>query len=148
MPSFLTFALITTLFLSPQHLTTPITQGTLVVEVDNIEKNQGSVLVAIYQEVGFLKKTIIGKTIPVDGNKKIQVKMPNLPFGKYAIAIRHDVNSNNKLDKNILGVPKEPYGFSNGITAKWGEPKFYEVKVDFRQDKQRFKTKLNYWKDL
>ena len=35
--------------------------------------------------------------------------------GDYAVAIIQDLNENEKLDKNFLGIPKEPYGFS----GKW-----------------------------
>jgi uncharacterized protein (DUF2141 family) len=42
------------------------------------------------------------------------VQVMNLPPGKYAILAYCDKNGNGKLDENLLGVPKEPYGFSNG----------------------------------
>lgn len=35
-----------------------------------------------------------------------------LPVGALAIRLFHDANGNGKLDQNMLGVPKEGYGFS------------------------------------
>jgi uncharacterized protein (DUF2141 family) len=35
------------------------------------------------------------------------VKISDLPPGKYAIALIHDLNQNHKLDKNWIGKPKE-----------------------------------------
>ena len=32
-----------------------------------------------------------------------------------------------KLDTNFLGIPKEPYGFSNEKKGRFGPPKFKEV---------------------
>ncbi|MEM6532335.1 MAG: DUF2141 domain-containing protein [Myxococcota bacterium] len=33
--------------------------------------------------------------------------------GPVAVRLYHDANSNGKLDSNMLGIPKEGYGFSN-----------------------------------
>ncbi|MEX0609914.1 MAG: DUF2141 domain-containing protein [Balneolaceae bacterium] len=44
----------------------------------------------------------------------------DLPFGEYAIAVYHDKNKNGKLDSNLLGIPKEDYGFSNDARGKFG----------------------------
>ena len=40
---------------------------------------------------------------------------------------------NGKNDRNVLGIPKEPYGFSNDVRAIFGPPKWsksrFEVKA-------------------
>lgn len=36
-----------------------------------------------------------------------------VPAGEYVFSLYQDVNCNKKLDANVLGIPKEPYGFSN-----------------------------------
>ncbi len=36
-----------------------------------------------------------------------------VPPGRYALVALHDENSNHKLDKNMFGIPKEGFGFSN-----------------------------------
>jgi len=41
--------------------------------------------------------------------------------GSYAIVAIHDENANGKLDKNVLGVPKEGYGAS-GMHAEPSAP--------------------------
>ena len=47
-----------------------------------------------------------------------------------AIAVRHDRNSNGKLDKNWLGVPVEPYGFSRDDgRVMVGPPRFEDAVV-------------------
>lgn len=35
-----------------------------------------------------------------------------VPDGKVAIRLFHDTNANGELDTNLLGIPKEGYGFS------------------------------------
>lgn len=47
-----------------------------------------------------------------------------IPPGTYAIGVIHDENMNGELDTNLLGVPKEGYGFSNDARALLGAPTF------------------------
>lgn len=48
---------------------------------------------------------------PRDG--RVQVTIAGLPAGRYAVAAFHDVNGNQLLDRNWLGVPSEPVAFSH-----------------------------------
>jgi uncharacterized protein (DUF2141 family) len=54
----------------------------------------------------------------------LTVHFRDLPPGKYAAVAFQDFNGNGKLDKNFLGIPKEPYGFSNGARGSTGPPTF------------------------
>ena len=47
-----------------------------------------------------------------------------LPAGRYAIAVLHDENSNRKLDRNMIGFPKEGFGFSNNPKVNLTAPSF------------------------
>lgn len=47
-----------------------------------------------------------------------------LPPGRYAIAALHDENSNHKLDRNMVGFPKEGFGFSNNPKVGLSAPGF------------------------
>ena len=51
-----------------------------------------------------------------------------LPFGEYAITLFVDFNGNKKIDKNLLGIPKEPYGFSNNVIGNMSAPTFDQAK--------------------
>ncbi|TWU03845.1 DUF2141 domain-containing protein [Neorhodopirellula pilleata] len=48
----------------------------------------------------------------------------------FAIAVYHDKNNNEKLDRNALGIPTERYGFSNAARGKLGPPTFEEALID------------------
>ena len=48
----------------------------------------------------------------------------NLPYGNYAIAIYHDRNSNERLNRGLFGMPEEGYGFSNDAPANLGPADF------------------------
>ncbi|MDJ0994003.1 MAG: DUF2141 domain-containing protein [Dinoroseobacter sp.] len=50
-----------------------------------------------------------------------------VPPGAYAIIAHHDRNTNNALDRPILQLPLEPYGYSNGAWTSIGLPGFDDV---------------------
>ena len=58
------------------------------------------------------------------------VIVPDLPPGRYAVAAYVDDNRNGMQDKNLLGVPKEKYGFSNDVRGTFGPPDFAEAAFD------------------
>lgn len=51
----------------------------------------------------------------------------DVPPGTYAIIAHHDRDGNNALDRPILQLPLEPYGYSNGAWTSMGLPGFEEV---------------------
>jgi uncharacterized protein (DUF2141 family) len=59
----------------------------------------------------------------------------SLAPGKYAISVYVDVNGNGKLDKNIFGAPKEPFGVSNNIIPKLSAPSLEECLVELKEHK-------------
>ena len=58
----------------------------------------------------------------------------DLPTGTYAIGVFHDVNGNNSLDTNFLGIPKEQYGFGNDATGSFGPPSFNDAAITVSKD--------------
>jgi uncharacterized protein (DUF2141 family) len=50
---------------------------------------------------------------------------------KLAASAHHDKNTNDKLDKNPLGIPNEPYGFSQNPKRGFGPPSFDEVFFEY-----------------
>lgn len=54
----------------------------------------------------------------------------DLAPGTYAVIAHHDANANDALDRPILGIPVEPYGFSGGAWTSLGLPGFDEVSFD------------------
>lgn len=63
--------------------------------------------------------------------KEHTAQIRDLKFGTYALAIYQDVNSNGKIDKNIIGIPTEPYAFSNNYKPTVKAPAFKNCKFDY-----------------
>ncbi|MBX0291413.1 DUF2141 domain-containing protein [Hymenobacter sp. HSC-4F20] len=58
-----------------------------------------------------------------------QVALPvDLPAGEWAVAITQDTNNNDKLDKNLMGIPTEPFAFSNNVRPRLAPPDFDDCK--------------------
>ena len=57
----------------------------------------------------------------------------NLPYGKYAVVSYHDLNNNNKFDRNWIGIPKEPFALSKNEKTKLRKPKFKEMAFELNQ---------------
>jgi uncharacterized protein (DUF2141 family) len=55
----------------------------------------------------------------------------DMEFGIYALAIYQDVNSNGKIDKNMMGIPTEPYAFSNNYHPRIKAPNFGDCKFNY-----------------
>lgn len=55
-----------------------------------------------------------------------------LKEGDYAISIFQDLNGNEEMDTNMLGIPKEPVGASNMTSL--GRPKFSKCKFNVSED--------------
>jgi len=74
--------------------------------------------------------------------KTLKAKITDLPFGTYALAIYQDVNSNGKIDKNLLGIPTEPYAFSNNYRPTIKAPKFDDCRFDYNAKTNTVKMKM------
>jgi uncharacterized protein (DUF2141 family) len=52
----------------------------------------------------------------------------NVPAGPIAVAVYQDVNGDGQLNRNLLGIPSEPYGFSNDV-GRIAIPTFERARV-------------------
>lgn len=66
----------------------------------------------------------------------------DVPYGDYAVAVSHDLNGNGKLDKNLFGYPKEPFGFSNNYKPKLSSSNFSDCKFSYTQQSNSIMIKL------
>ena len=62
--------------------------------------------------------------VVVDAAGDVTFTFDNIPPGTYAIAIAHDENNNGKMDRAMLLMPKEGYGFSRDAPVVMGPPSF------------------------
>ncbi|MCF2496539.1 MULTISPECIES: DUF2141 domain-containing protein [Dyadobacter] len=117
---------------------------TLNIEFTNIKKGQGKLWIAIYkpeEKFASKEKPKIYRIVDVKGAAPQLVAFDLAP-GRYALAVYHDLNSNGVLDKNFVGIPKEPYGFSKNFRPKFSAPKFEDCEFVFKDPGQKINVKL------
>ena len=57
-----------------------------------------------------------------------------LPAGIYGARVLHDLNGNGEMDSNFVGMPKEPWAFSNNATGRLGPAKWQDAKFEISGD--------------
>ena len=74
------------------------------------------------------------------------IVLDNIKSGKYAFNYIHDENKNKKLDTKMLFIPKEGFGYSNNVDAKFGPPAFEKWLFDVKDNLKIIlkPTYLNY----
>lgn len=104
---------------------------TLAIDIQNVKRSSGTVSVGLYRPCdGFPIecKPIEAQSKPaLAGSTRFTFSVAP---GTYAVALYHDVNGNGKMDKGLLGIPKEPYGFSNNFRPKFSAPKFTDCQFE------------------
>ena len=118
---------------------------TLTIHIKNVKNERGNLIIAIFDnEEEFLQKPYMTvRTSAV--SPELEVNFENLKYGVYAISIIHDENSNDKLDTNLFGVPKEGFGFSNDVMGSFGPPPFEKSKLTWSGNSDPISIKLRYF---
>ncbi len=112
----------------------------LTLHIDGIKKEVGSIRVAIFNHKDtWLKKPVLARVLPARSSLEFIQK---LPAGEYAIAVFHDKNGNGEMDRNFIGLPKEPYGFSNNARGTFGPPKWKKAKVSISEQNFALNIKI------
>jgi len=83
------------------------------VSITNIKTADGTIIMSIHDSDKNFSKRIPLNTLKFSPEVPSVLCTLNLAPGEYALCVYHDINSNGKLDTNLVGIPKEPFGFSN-----------------------------------
>ena len=106
----------------------PATAADLAVEVADVKYAEGGVRVAVYDNPEtWLGKPLVAMTVKAEAGK-VTANFHDLPVGEYAVVTYHDRNGNRKLDTNFLGIPQEPWGFSNDAVGHFGPATFKDAR--------------------
>jgi uncharacterized protein (DUF2141 family) len=102
---------------------------TLRIHVDGLRNSKGVVGSVIFKSPdGWPEDTTRsfrhGPTPIPARERQVVVVWNNLPPGDYGVAAIHDENSNARLDRNFIGIPKEGFGFANNPHVGLSAPPF------------------------
>lgn len=121
------------LMLTPLVPAQPSNTSTITVRIMNARNARGEIRVALFRNAegfpGDASKAFRTQHAQIDPQTlSAQVVFAGIPPEGYAVSVFHDENMNGKLDKNLLGMPKEGYGASNNPGKKMRPPIFDEAK--------------------
>lgn len=121
----------------------------LTVEIAGIRSNDGVIVLGLYdtsggfdialnafdRSDGFVRDTgrFLGAAIRTDSGIRRTV-FSSLAPGRYAVIVFQDTNRDGRIDKNLVGIPTEPYGFSRNATGFLGPPKFGDAAIEISED--------------
>lgn len=106
--------------------------ASVTIRISGIEETQGNMSIALYDQAeGFPgKKGFVAAADVAVEAEIFQYTFNDLSYGTYAIAVYHDIDKNGELNSNWIGMPKEPYGFSNNAKGKMGPPDFEDASFE------------------
>lgn len=115
----------------------------LKVKIVNFKNQKGKVVVAIFNsEENYLKKPFRATASPVATKDGTTVHF-RIPKGEYAISVYHDENENGNMDRNFMGIPIEPYAFSNNAPSRFGPAEYDAALIEVDEENRVHFIKLN-----
>lgn len=108
----------------------PAATSPVTVVVSQLASTQSAVKLYFYNvRESFLKpkQYAFVKVVRPGGQDRITLPI-DLTNGDWAVAITQDTNNNDKLDKNMMGIPTEPFAFSNNVRPRFSPPDFDDCK--------------------
>jgi uncharacterized protein (DUF2141 family) len=120
--------------------TTTANEYNIALEIKNIPKNciGKNIYVGYWKTKTHFpdeKKADIGDKHKISGSTFHVDK--SLPAGVYAVSVYVDINGNGIFDKNLFGVPKEPYCVSNNIKPTFSAPSFDECSFKLNKNSKQ-----------
>jgi uncharacterized protein (DUF2141 family) len=117
--------LVTTSFTSPTVITIPIV-------VKNIKNSKGRLSIGVFKDASSFEEEkphkiiLVSKKDLVNGTLKSSIEIES---GVYGLSILDDENSDYKMEYNMIGMPKEGFGFSNYYHTGFTKPNFKQFLV-------------------
>ncbi len=128
--------------------TAPAAAGALGVHVHGLRNEKGPLLFAVFgAAAGFpnrSEKALATRIVERHGLEHTVV-FRGLPPGEYAVSFVHDENGNGRLDKNILGIPKEGFGVSNDVRPRIGAPAYRDARLVYDGGERTLEIRAIYY---
>jgi uncharacterized protein (DUF2141 family) len=119
----------------------------LTVKVTGFKNDKGVVRALLFNsENGFpeaTEKAIRSASVKINGTQA-EFDFENLPPGRYAISLFHDSQNSGKLRTNLVGIPRDGYGFSNNSMGTFGPPSFKDASFQITAGQNTHIIKLRH----
>jgi uncharacterized protein (DUF2141 family) len=90
-----------------------------------VGERKGAVMVGLYDSEAAYGggKPVHTAMVPVAAGP-VTARFPRVKPGRYAAKAFHDVDGDGEMDMNLMGIPTEPFAFSNNAPARGGPAKW------------------------
>jgi uncharacterized protein (DUF2141 family) len=117
------------------------------VDVSGLHNDTGQVVCALFASPnGFphdFDKALMRTTVAIS-NQHASCEFHDVKPATYAITVVHDENSNGKLDRNVIGIPKEGVGISGSQKPHFGIPRYERAEFNFPGGRLELPIKIAY----
>ena len=110
--------------------TPPVETTAVNVVVTNLVSDKATLKLYFYNvKANFLVRNhyTLLKYVKPAGRTKMVYPI-QLPPGEWAIALTQDLNENDLVDRNMVGIPTEPFALSNNVKPRFRIPTFDDCK--------------------
>lgn len=105
----------------------------LEIRVGKISPRGGILRLGLYDAAGYPddRDPVASADVPATPGGVVVI-LKNVPPGSYAIEAYQDINANDRMDSDWLGLPLEPYGFSRDARPFLSKPAFARVRFHLK----------------
>jgi uncharacterized protein (DUF2141 family) len=102
--------------------------GTLHLKIEGFTSDQGMARVVVMRGAKqYDGNEPVAQVVIVPIFNQIATWRSDLAKGDYALIAHHDRDGDDSLNRPVLGLPLESYGYSNGVWTSFGLPRYEEV---------------------
>jgi uncharacterized protein (DUF2141 family) len=101
----------------------------VMIEVNNVKVAAGPIRISLFNHSGsWDSETPDQQPVMSPIQNGTSSTTLDLPPGDYAFFLYNDTNNNGKLEQTWIGMPNEPYAFSNNVRLNMSKPTWQQIK--------------------
>ncbi len=115
--------------------------ATITITIENVLSDGGNIVASLHTSETFMKDIGIQNELAPATKGEVSLTFKNVTPGTFAIMVMHDANSNNRMDFEANGMPKENFGTSGQMEA-FGPPTFEAAKFEVTNEDQNIRIRF------
>lgn len=105
------------------HAVGPDDAADLTVVIDDVRSGDGVLRVQIMAVTeGGAEGALVAALILPPALPQTRATLHGFPSGRYLARVHHDVDGDEQMATNLVGMPQEPWGVSNDARGRFGPP--------------------------
>ena len=131
-----------------QHAKGVAIASRLTLNIAGLKSQKGQICFSLFDSSkgfpGDKQKALQAKCVKIK-DASVPLNVGSVKAGSYAVAMFHDVNGDETLNRNSFGIPTEGFGFSGNPRVITGPPKFNDSAVIVAGTNTNIDIQLQYF---